>query len=219
MLDLGHFKNQEIGIGIKLHSTSERVIRRVSNILQIFRVPILGVLAIIGILYIDKPPLWPGFLVAAFGESIQLWAASQLHKNTVLADSGPYAHVRNPMYLGRFFLGLGFLMLLHNPYVLIIYVIGFAVYAHLRVGGEEERLREVFGEEYERYTKEVRRWLPRLTPYKRTSGRRLSWSRIVANHEYRNAVGLVIVLVLIVLRVQEYPNIEGLEFLRRLLGL
>lgn len=195
-------------------SSHERIRKKV----EYFRVPLMAVVVVLGLIFIDRPPLWPGFLVAAFGEAIQLWAASQLHKDRVLADSGPYAHVRNPMYLGRFFLLLGFLMLLHNPYIVAIYVIVFGAYAHGRVNREEARLREVFGEEYEAYTREVGRWLPRLTPYKRTSGRRLSWKRMVANHEYRNAAGLLIVLVLIILRVQQYGGVRGMELLRQLLG-
>jgi len=191
---------------------------KIRRTLQWWRWPLIAALVLLAALYIDRPPLWPGFLVASLGEAIQMWAASQLNKDRTLADSGPYAHVRNPMYLGRFFLGLGFLMLLHNLFIIGGYVLLYAAYAHMRVSREEARLREVFGEEYARYASEVRRWLPRISPYRGTSGRRFSWERLVANHEYRNALGLAAVLVMIALRVQSYHGLSGLAFLKRVFG-
>jgi len=191
---------------------------RLGRLLQSVRVPLMAALVVIGGLYIDRPPLWPGFAVAAFGEMIQIWAASQLHKDRTLADSGPYAHVRNPMYIGRFFVLLGFLLLLHNLYVVGAYVVLYAVYAQNRVAREEARLTEVFGKSYAAYCSEVRRWLPRVTPYRGTSGRRLSWSRIVANHEYRNAAALAAVCLLVALRVHFYQGLQGLDFISRLAG-
>lgn len=57
-------------------------------------------------------PAWflPGFCVALFGELIQIWSFASLDKNNRLATKGPYMFVRNPMYIGRFFLVLGCLL-------------------------------------------------------------------------------------------------------------
>ena len=65
------------------------------------------------------------FLVSLFGEAIQLWSFASLVKNEQLTARGPYVLVRNPMYLGRYFILLGGIMLLGN--------IAMAVYVLLQV--------------------------------------------------------------------------------------
>ena len=41
-----------------------------------------------------------GIPVSMLGLAIRAWAAGHLEKNLALAESGPYAHVRNPLYIG-----------------------------------------------------------------------------------------------------------------------
>ena len=76
-----------------------------------------------------------------------------------LVVTGIYAYTRNPMYLGHliFMLGLAItfwslpaaaLLLFHIPWF------------HRRALDDEARLKKTFGQEYERYTKHVNRWLP-----------------------------------------------------------
>jgi len=66
------------------------------------------------------------------------------------------------MYLGRFFIIGGFLLLLGPPWILLPYAIGYWLYMDSRVGREEARLRQIFGESYARYCSEVRRFVPGL---------------------------------------------------------
>jgi len=106
--------------------------------------------------------LLAGFLVSMFGELIQLWCFASLDKNSDLAARGPYALVRNPMYLGRFFIIAGFLLLLGKPWILLPYAVGYWLYMDSRVGREEARLRQLFGESYQRYCAQVRRFVPGL---------------------------------------------------------
>ncbi|MEN6520672.1 MAG: isoprenylcysteine carboxylmethyltransferase family protein [Armatimonadota bacterium] len=156
--------------------------------------------------------LWVGMVVTFFGELMQLWAASHLRKDKALATSGPYSYIRNPMYFGRFFVLLGFIIMIQQawwtntqimniPTLVVGYIVLFALYVYSRVGREEDRLRGIFGEDYINYCKEVRRFLPRLTPYPKAATQRLQWSRIVANHEYLNMVAVVFVFGLIVIRL------------------
>ncbi len=80
---------------------------------------LLGIAAVAAIIwYMDPRWLVPGFLVSMFGEAIQLWCFASLDKGRTLACNGPYAMVRNPMYLGRYFILLGGLMLLGNWWLL-----------------------------------------------------------------------------------------------------
>ncbi|HYK39897.1 MAG TPA: isoprenylcysteine carboxylmethyltransferase family protein [Candidatus Eremiobacteraceae bacterium] len=83
-----------------------------------------------------------------------------------LVVNGVYRYVRNPMYVGvaciiaaqivavwstEIFLYLLFVLLCANLFVLFY---------------EEPHLRKIFGEQYEDYCRNVRRWIPRLTPYR-----------------------------------------------------
>jgi hypothetical protein len=72
--------------------------------------------------------------------------------------------VRNPMYLGRFFLILGFVVLLGNAWIVAAYTILYYPYMLYRVKGEEGRLRRAYTEDFEAYCRRVRRFLPSLKP-------------------------------------------------------
>ncbi len=139
--------------------------KRMRFILARFRYPIAGLLFILFILYIHNIKfsfLLSGFLVSIFGELIQVWSFGSLEKNKILVDRGPYRIVRNPMYIGRYFVLLGIVLLTANPFVFILYTIFFSFYAFNRVKREEKVLREHFGEAYKHYCKEVNRFLPSL---------------------------------------------------------
>ena len=179
--------------------------RRQRGTLEAYRLPIMIALAAVAVALIDTRPLWPGMLAATVGEAIQVWAASQLRKDKELATSGPYAHVRNPMYFGRFFVGLGVIMMIHNVWITTVYAVCFVVYVTARVGREEARLRGIFGEAYDRYCSEVRRFLPRLIPYRDSAGVKAQWSGVVRNHEYRNVLALFALFALICARVEYLP--------------
>ena len=64
---------------------------------------------------------WIALPVVLFGEALQMWAASHLVKQSHLTTSGPYSFVRNPMYTGRFFVGLGCVLMAWNPWVVAVY--------------------------------------------------------------------------------------------------
>src|SRR5262245_52225632 len=51
---------------------------------------------------------WAGFAVVAVGEWVRMWAAGHLVKNKVLTVTGPYAYVKNPLYIGTFLCMIGF---------------------------------------------------------------------------------------------------------------
>jgi len=150
--------------------------------------------------FTDRPPMWPGIAVALVGELIQIWASAHLRKNVEVVMSGPYAWVRNPMYLGRFLLGLGLTLLTWRWLLIAPYVIVFWLYAQARVLGEEARLRHKFGPEYDEYRRSVRRWLP-LPPNRRFSDARWSWECVFRNHELRVAFGVVAGMLLLKWRI------------------
>ncbi|MBL0715954.1 MAG: isoprenylcysteine carboxylmethyltransferase family protein [Desulfosarcina sp.] len=82
---------------------------------------------------------------------------------TRLVLQGPYRYVRNPMYVGLFFVLIGE-ALLYASFFVLLYSLFLAAAAHIFViFYEEPTLRRKFGERYEQYLKSVPRWRPRLT--------------------------------------------------------
>lgn len=181
---------------------SRNMEEKVRNTITWYRVPLMAIatLALVAFMH-DLRMFWYGVPVAILGELIQMWAGSQLHKDQHLTISGPYSHVRNPMYLGRFFLGLGLFVMSGNPYLIAGYVIIFAAYAQTRVGREEARLQEIFHPAYQHYCSEIRRWLPTIKPYSRSESKNASWAQMCANHENINMMGLLLVMAAIYLRI------------------
>jgi len=102
--------------------------------------------------------------VAMVGQLIQGWCFASLVKNRELSVRGPYLMTRNPMYLGRYFLILGFVLLLGSWIAVAIYTVLYWPYMLYRVKREEARLKRVFGESFEEYCRQVRRFWPSLRP-------------------------------------------------------
>ncbi|BCS95997.1 hypothetical protein DSLASN_16290 [Desulfoluna limicola] len=126
------------------------------------RVPI-GLLLFIVILT-QLHPGWflPGLLVSCLGQMLQVWCMSTIKTQKKLTTTGPYMFVRNPMYLGRFFLIFGVLMMTGNPFLLILLVIVYYFYMVNRVKREERSLAGIFGKDYEDYCRDVHPYLPGL---------------------------------------------------------
>lgn len=77
--------------------------------------------------------------------------------------SGPYRFVRNPMMLGLFSLLLGETAL-YGSRVVLLYALGLMALAMAFVHlVEEPDLQRRFGASYLAYTRQVPRWLPRVT--------------------------------------------------------
>ena len=171
-----------------------------------YRVPLMAIatVAVAGFIH-NIQFFWYGVPVSILGELIQMWAGSQLHKDQHFTISGPYSYVRNPMYIGRFVLGLGIFIMTKNPYLIAGYIVLFAAYAHMRVNREESRLKVIFAPDYQHYCTEIRRWLPSLKPYSRSESKNASWAQVCVNHEQINMLGLLIVLAAMYLRIVRIP--------------
>jgi protein-S-isoprenylcysteine O-methyltransferase Ste14 len=79
-----------------------------------------------------------------------------------LVVRGPYAVVRNPMYIGAGF-ALSGASLFYRSLPLLLYGVGFFLAMHLFVVlYEEPVLRRAFGTEYDSYCRQVGRWWPRI---------------------------------------------------------
>jgi protein-S-isoprenylcysteine O-methyltransferase Ste14 len=118
-----------------------------------------------------------GFALLLLGEGLRFWGVSIVGAETrttgtvggtYLITNGPFAHVRNPLYLGNMvmYAGIGVMSMALFPGLLIAAAAWFYFQYYLIVTREEEYLKETFGVEYEGYCREVRRFIPRLTPYR-----------------------------------------------------
>ena len=164
------------------------------------RVPLVLAVAVAILWFADPLWLWPGFVVSMAGELIQLWCFASLDKNRDLACNGPYALVRNPMYLGRFLIVLGVVMLLGSLWVIGAYTVLYSFYMVNRVKREEARLREVLGASYAEYSAAVHRFVPGR-PYRDNPVRYWNWALLRQNHGWANLAGTLAFWIAAAVRV------------------
>lgn len=133
-----------------------------------------------------------GLVVVLAGEAIRIWAAGHLYKNERVTTSGPYAYVKNPLYLGTFLIMVGLCVMASN-YALLAVGLGvfIAYYAPFKQRRESDRLRERFGDEWTRYDREVPGYLPRLTPYAAREARPWRWDAFIRNDEHGTAIAVL----------------------------
>jgi protein-S-isoprenylcysteine O-methyltransferase Ste14 len=136
------------------------------------------------------PTIWSlviGFVVAASGEFIRAWGVFYVGSETRvtgnvgasrLVTSGPFAHVRNPLYVGNILLyvGIGIMSMALFPWLQIVALIWFVFQYTLIVQEEERFLAGEFGEEYQSYLAGVPRFLPRFTSYNPEKPTSIDWS-------------------------------------------
>jgi protein-S-isoprenylcysteine O-methyltransferase Ste14 len=79
-----------------------------------------------------------------------------------LVVRGLYHYVRNPMYLSATLIILGEFLLTGSRGLLLYWAVWFVGANLFVLGYEEPTLRGRFGPVYERYTRDVGRWLPKL---------------------------------------------------------
>ncbi len=168
-------------------------------------IPFLLVMVIVA-----RPTLWSlagGFVLVALGELLRLWgvaiAGSETRTTgpvggTFLITTGPFAYVRNPLYLGNLVMYFGIGMMSAVPLLALAAIVFFFIQYSLIVSLEEEYLVKTFGEEFVRYCTEVRRFVPGLRRYRSESSRQpeLDWKRgFVSERRTLQAIVLLTVLL------------------------
>ena len=157
-----------------------------------------------------------GVLIILLGEAIRFWGVSIAGSETrttgevggtYLITNGPFAYVRNPLYVGNMLLyaGVGVMSMALYPWLLIVAVIWFYIQYTLIVSREEEFLRGKFGKEYKHYCENVNRFLPRLSPYVAPNPppKRVSTSEGLASERRTlQAIGLVTVALVVIYALQ-----------------
>ena len=91
------------------------------------------------------------------------YASGYVKKNQELTTTGPYAYVRNPLYLGSILIAAGFAVaLLSWPVAVALAIMFVAIYVPV-IASEERFLRATFPQ-FDEYCRRVPRLIPRLTP-------------------------------------------------------
>lgn len=83
-----------------------------------------------------------------------------------LCTSGPYAYVRNPLYLGNFFIGIGLSIAINEWYAYVMFIISYALVYAIVIPHEEKFLERKFGEAYTEYKAHTGRLIPKLKRYR-----------------------------------------------------
>ncbi len=151
-----------------------------------------------------------GLIIAISGESIRIWSiryAGSATRTTgevgadELVSTGPYGHLRNPLYLGNFLLSFGVLIMAWPwmPWFLLFYLVLFYFQYAAIISLEEDFLRKKFGAVYSEYEKHVPRFFPRLSNWEK--GNRKPTGLAKAIRTERNSLqSLSAVTILLILR-------------------
>jgi len=142
-----------------------------------------------------RPVTWSlraGALVAAAGLLIRALASGHVTKNEALTTTGPYAYVRNPLYLGSLVTAAGFALAARSLWIVAAMMLIFLIVYLPVIGAEETFLRARFPE-FDDYRRRVPRLLPRCTPYAHSAAS-FSWDLYFKHREYNALIGAVLMI-------------------------
>ena len=152
-----------------------------------------------------------GIPIAILGELLRMWAVGYSGVTTrgdyveapKLVTAGPYAYVRNPLYVGNFITALGFALAFTGGNALalrLLLVLGSLVWMLVVYGiivpHEERFLHATFGDAFARYCERVPRIVPRIPPAPEAAG---TWDgSVIARAETRTFVTFLVMLAILV---------------------
>ena len=146
--------------------------------------------------------------VGACGLALRVWAAGSIRKDRELATSGPYAHTRNPLYLGSFLLGVGVTVAGGRWVFAVAFLAFFFVVYRATVLREAAVLEERFGERYRAYRAQVPAVLPRITAYREAASDSpvgFSRARYFRNREWEALLGAIAAFAALALKLRFWP--------------
>lgn len=117
-----------------------------------------------------------GLVLALAGQTLRFSVLGRVPEGTsgqnlsiqasTLNTTGPYAYVRNPLYVGNLGIVLGLCCMAHVPWVYALALGFFFGEYYFIIRAEEDFLRSKFGAAFDEFCRTVPRWVPRLTPAK-----------------------------------------------------
>lgn len=150
-----------------------------------------GFLLLAAFLWLSDPlpvSLLCGLPISILGVCLRGWAAGHLAKNERLATSGPYARVRNPLYLGTLLAAAGLAIAARSAPLAVLFAAVFLLIYLPVIELEEQHLRKLFPA-YAAYAAEAPMLWPRLR--RAACGTRFSWRLYFQNQEYQALAGFL----------------------------
>jgi protein-S-isoprenylcysteine O-methyltransferase Ste14 len=127
-----------------------------------------------------------GLPISVLGLLLRAWATGHLEKNLRLTQSGPYAYVRNPLYLGTLLVAAGLVVASRRPALAILFAAVFlGVYLPV-IELEEQHLRNLFPG-FAEYARRVPALWPTFHPLQ--TPEHFRWAMYVHNREYQALLG------------------------------
>ena len=109
-----------------------------------------------------------------------------------LNTSGIYSIVRNPLYLGNFFIILGGILIFHQWIGVLIYILIFWLYYERIIFAEEAYLIKKFGKSYLDWSSKTPAFIPKFWQYRKAE---FPFSiRRILRQEYNSLLGIIIVM-------------------------
>ncbi|MGB5214700.1 MAG: isoprenylcysteine carboxylmethyltransferase family protein [Anderseniella sp.] len=112
--------------------------------------------------------IWPGYAALAAGIILDIWAMATMARARTnilphraagkLVTSGPFALMRNPIYVGNTIATLGLGLVLQNGWLLIATPLAALAVHKLAVVREQTHLRDKFGDAWTEYADRVKAW-------------------------------------------------------------
>ncbi len=126
-----------------------------------------------------------GSVFVIIGEFFRFWGVSYAGSETrttskpgasKLVTQGPFAYVRNPLYIGNILMYFGISVMSNSlvPFLQILSILYFSFQYYFIIQEEETELKEIFGEKYLHYFENVNRFLPKFTAYDESKRSKLS---------------------------------------------
>ena len=173
-------------------------------------------------------PTWRSMLFGLIGVVpgllLRALASGHVSKNESLATSGPYAHTRNPLYLGSLMMGIGFAVAARSWWIGAALVAMFVFIYVPVIRDEEAFLRQKFPE-FDDYARRVPRMLPRITANspeadstpagsteahsKETGSSGFSLDLYLKHREYNALLGAAAVMVVLLAKILSAGRFTG----------
>lgn len=170
--------------------SGETLTQRWKQISRRIRVP-LGFLFLILYFWLACPTprsLLESLVLVIPGTFLRGYASGYVKKNAELTTSGPYAHTRNPLYLGSILIAFGFALAARSVWIAVALAILFVAIYWPVILSEEEYLRAHFSG-FDDYAKRVPRLLPRLRIQSDNVGGKFSLELYRKHREYNSLLG------------------------------
>jgi protein-S-isoprenylcysteine O-methyltransferase Ste14 len=138
-----------------------------------------------------------GSALALTGLLIRASAAGHLRKREALAHTGPYAHTRNPLYLGSALMAAGFALAGRSWIAVGVLTLYFGAFYAQVMRREESELRAQYGKAFDDYAVAVPLFWPRLRGGTAAGGTQFSFAQYMRNREYEAAIGVAVMIAVL----------------------